>query len=174
MVKTTLATDSNGLICGQLDEFSVPGWRLLAGALLCAWARPSPRRQPGSCGRRRCRGAADHGVCLSGGGYGLPPFAGEAGAGLDPLLLSHCFHAQPFTLGVWLSHHTRHLAGLLPSAVITELTATPACASMAAVGANCGQPGVMGQKGPTWKLFVYALAAVKRMCACFEQPAEPV
>ncbi|GBF88967.1 hypothetical protein Rsub_01466 [Raphidocelis subcapitata] len=42
VVITTLTTDDLGLICGQLDEFTVPGWRLLAGALLGAWAGPPP------------------------------------------------------------------------------------------------------------------------------------
>ena len=33
VVITTLTIDAEGLICKQLDEFTVPGWRLLAGAL---------------------------------------------------------------------------------------------------------------------------------------------
>uniref|UniRef100_A0A7R9VWZ2 Uncharacterized protein n=1 Tax=Chlamydomonas euryale TaxID=1486919 RepID=A0A7R9VWZ2_9CHLO len=42
VVTTTLATDAQGLIISQLDEFSVPGWQLLLGALLGAWAGPAP------------------------------------------------------------------------------------------------------------------------------------
>jgi hypothetical protein len=43
VVTTTLGVDANtGLIATQLDEFSEPGWRLLAGALLGAWAGPPP------------------------------------------------------------------------------------------------------------------------------------
>ena len=42
VVTTTFGVDSDGLIASQLDEFSVPGWRLLAGALLGAWAGPEP------------------------------------------------------------------------------------------------------------------------------------
>ena len=33
---------SPGLLSTQLDEFTVPGWQLLAGALLGAWAGPPP------------------------------------------------------------------------------------------------------------------------------------
>lgn len=42
VVTTTFGVDSDGLICSQLDEFSVPGWRILAGALLGPWAGPTP------------------------------------------------------------------------------------------------------------------------------------
>ncbi|GAX74802.1 hypothetical protein CEUSTIGMA_g2249.t1 [Chlamydomonas eustigma] len=42
VVTTTFEVDSDGLISSQLDEFSVPGWRLLAGALLGSWAGPTP------------------------------------------------------------------------------------------------------------------------------------
>jgi hypothetical protein len=42
VVTTTLGVDEKGLIASQLDEFAVPGWRLLAGALLGAWAGPPP------------------------------------------------------------------------------------------------------------------------------------
>lgn len=42
VVKTTFEVDDEGLISSQLDEFSVPGWRLLLGALLGPWAGPSP------------------------------------------------------------------------------------------------------------------------------------
>ena len=42
VVWTTLAVDADGLIVGAVDEFSVPGWRLLAGALLGDWAGPPP------------------------------------------------------------------------------------------------------------------------------------
>ena len=31
-----------GLLNTQLDEFSVPGWQLLTGAFLGAWAGPPP------------------------------------------------------------------------------------------------------------------------------------
>ncbi|KAI8474507.1 MAG: hypothetical protein J3K34DRAFT_492699 [Monoraphidium minutum] len=40
VVTTTLGLDGRGLVASQLDEFSAPGWRLLAGALLGAWAGP--------------------------------------------------------------------------------------------------------------------------------------
>eukprot|EP00798_Chlamydomonas_sp_ICE-L_P003320 gene3320-13350_t len=42
VVTTTLEVDDRGLVNSQLDEFSVPGWKLLAGALLGAWAGPPP------------------------------------------------------------------------------------------------------------------------------------
>jgi hypothetical protein len=42
VVTTTLGVGADGLITSQLDEFSVPGWQLLAGALLGAWAGPKP------------------------------------------------------------------------------------------------------------------------------------
>ena len=42
VVTTTFQVDVDGLICSQLDEFSVPGWRLLLGALLGPWAGPEP------------------------------------------------------------------------------------------------------------------------------------
>ncbi len=43
VVTTFLGVDpATGLVVSQLDEFSVPGWRLLAGALLGAWAGPPP------------------------------------------------------------------------------------------------------------------------------------
>ena len=43
VVTTFLGVESaTGLVVSQLDEFSVPGWRLLAGALLGAWAGPPP------------------------------------------------------------------------------------------------------------------------------------
>jgi len=42
VVTTTLGTNSEGLINSQLDEFGAPGWQLLTGALLGAWAGPPP------------------------------------------------------------------------------------------------------------------------------------
>jgi len=42
VVKTTFRVDGDGLISSQIDEFSVPGWRLLLGALLGPWAGPRP------------------------------------------------------------------------------------------------------------------------------------
>ncbi len=42
VVTTTFSVDDSGLICAQLDEFSVPGWRLLAAAFLGSWAGPPP------------------------------------------------------------------------------------------------------------------------------------
>lgn len=60
LVTTTLGVDpTSGLISSQLDEFSVPGWKLLAGALLGPWAGPEPappvlelRRQAAAAGAR--------------------------------------------------------------------------------------------------------------------------
>jgi hypothetical protein len=42
VVTTRLEVDASGLICGQVDEFDAPGWKLLAGALLGPWAGPPP------------------------------------------------------------------------------------------------------------------------------------
>ena len=42
VVTTTLGVNGQGLIESQLDEFSVPGWQLLLGALLGPWAGPVP------------------------------------------------------------------------------------------------------------------------------------
>lgn len=42
IVRTTFRVDQEGLICSHLDEFTVPGWQLLAGALLGPWAGPPP------------------------------------------------------------------------------------------------------------------------------------
>jgi len=42
VVTTTLGVGEDGLIVSQVDAFSQPGWKLLAGALLGAWAGPAP------------------------------------------------------------------------------------------------------------------------------------
>lgn len=44
VVTTTLGLDSDGLVCSQLDEFSVPGWDILLSTLLGEGfgAKPAP------------------------------------------------------------------------------------------------------------------------------------
>jgi hypothetical protein len=62
VVTTTLAVGADdGLICSQLDEFSVPGWQLLAGALLGPWAAPPPA-PPASELRAQARAEGKAGV----------------------------------------------------------------------------------------------------------------
>lgn len=62
-------------------------------------------------------------------------------AGVDPLLLSQCYPAQPFTLGVWLCSHPNR-----PGGTVTVLD--PTCASVVTVGANreTGQKRSTGSK----------------------------
>lgn len=68
VVVTTLGTDAAGLVCSQVDAFEVPGWRLLAGALLGAWAGP-PAAPPVDELRAAARAAGREGV-VEGAGAG--------------------------------------------------------------------------------------------------------